>query len=467
MVEINTEMTREAARRLGAIPAGLDQVDSALRSLARLQLDEFGPIRTQYDEVVEESGLLGQLLSLRVAAVELADSGHSTGGSFLMAQQRRVLALLTASLDDEAGRAGTSEDIHDYYLQQALDAAGIDLADWDPGLGLDHNGDIVDKVYEYYGGLYESDPDTFWWAGMAALIGPSFFGGFRDLETFADLFGLTGDVADVAGRIPGFPIVPGPFAPVAEWTAGELENELRWYQVQLLQMQQEIFFDMATAHEAYRSGGMAAIEALFADDSYGYGDETIEAWRQIDEGHTTGDQSLIATGNETLLFREQQFIIDDNYVDMRERPITGDAMTYAMTAIGAPSVPGAQSFPEVFPVEVDVSQYVGSPRSVGIPWIGGVDLPHVGAEGTVTITTPLPDGNIASFDDRWELIQNDTLPTYVDLAANHPEIIQEQLDIPVGDRASDYQFDERIDDIATWLATDWDLDVDVAFEVGG
>lgn len=356
---------------------------------------------------------------------------------------------------------GTATGTRLYYLGKALDEAGIDVTEWDPSKGLDHNQHIVEQVYEYYADLYRRDPDTYWWAGMAALIGPSFYGGFQDLETFADALEMLRRIADAAGIAPGtFPIGQDVLADLTALTAEELQEELRFYQEQLLGMQQEIFFDMAMAHEAYDDGGMAAIELIFEDDHYGIGPETIAAWRQIDLGRRTGNPDLIASGNAALLLREQQAVISNDYDRMRERPVTGEVVTYMMTMIGAPSVPGARGYGDVFPIDFTVSAEVGTPES-----IFGVEVPHVSVGNSTTITTPFPDGNIANFEDRWALIERDTLPVYADLAANHPDVILDELDRGVGERADDYVIQNRLDDILADIA-DWDVESGWSVHVG-
>ncbi len=428
----------------------LGGIDQAARALA--------------DELSEELGLLGDLLETRATAMELADSGYSTGGSYLMSQVAGFAAFLQASLGDGVGSAGSTDQVRDFYLERAFDAAGIDPTEWDPKLGLDANAHIVEAVYEYYADLYLADPEAMWWAGMAAMIGPSFYGGFQDLEAFADL----GDKAQViAGAMSVMPGAAQPAWMTTDFAAGFTEDELRWYQQALLGMQREIFFDMAPAHEAYNHGGMLAIEKLFANDRYQFDGEPVDAWRQIDEGRRTGDVELIRSGNRELLYREQRFIIDNDYQAMRDRSVTGDVVTYMMTAIGAPSVPGAKSFPEVFPLDVDVSQWVGTPREVTvIPWLYSQSVPHVGSEVTVTVTTPLPDGNIAGFDDRWALIEADTLPVYVELAERHPEVVHDVLAVPVAERADDFTFESRWDDVLAHFATEWDADLDVDWGAG-
>ena len=76
--------------------------------------------------------------------------------------------------------------------------------------------------------------------------------------------------------------------------------------------------------------------------------------------------------------------------------------------------------------------------------------------GTVTVTTPLPAGNVANFDDRWALIEKDTLPAYEHLTRDQ---VLQQLQTPVGERSDAYLLRNRIDDIASDLATGWRVDV--------
>jgi hypothetical protein len=94
-------------------------------------------------------------------------------------------------------------------------------------------------------------------------------------------------------------------------------------------------------------------------------------------------------------------------------------------------------------------------------------VPHAGLEATVTVETPLPDGNIAGFDDRWNLIKNDTLPVWVDLAEHHQDDVLDLLDTPVGERASEFETLSRIDELAAWFLRDgWDVELAVRPEAG-
>ena len=105
-------------------------------------------------------------------------------------------------------------------------------------------------------------------------------------------------------------------------------------------------------------------------------------------------------GNRALLFREQHDIIDRYYARMlAHRWPIGPAFTYLLTLIGAPSVPNALSYPQRYPLRVDSR------------------LPQL----AISTYTPLADGNIAIFADRWKLIEADTLPAYLAVLRNEPE----------------------------------------------
>ena len=100
-------------------------------------------------------------------------------------------------------------------------------------------------------------------------------------------------------------------------------------------------------HEAYVADGLPQIEELYRARIIDAA--TLEAWRQIDAGRDC-DPALVDRGNRTLLFREQFDIIDRFYVRMLGYHWPeGPAFTYSLTLAGAPSVPGAHSFPERYP----------------------------------------------------------------------------------------------------------------------
>ena len=258
-------------------------------------------------------------------------------------------------------------------------------------------------------------------------------------------------------------IAPG-LRQLASMSAAQLEAEFRWYEHTFLGMQQEIFLDMGPQHEAYRSDGMAGIKALLDDGKINQ--QAYDAWAKIDEGSRTGSTALVQEGNASLLRREQSEIIRNQYDAMYQRPVTGpgpDVPGHARRAAVGARRAGVRGR---VPLQVSTGVGVG-PKDISvstpdrIPFTD-VRLPHVGyhgdnpLQGPATVTTPLPNGNIAHFDDRWALIEKDTLPAYLNLSRDQ---VLQVLQTPVGERSDQYTFSSRADDIARDLATDWQVDI--------
>ena len=350
--------------------------------------------------------------------------------------------------------------LKNYWDSFALREAGIDGASWDPALGAEHNRATIEKVYRYYGDLYLRRPELEW-AGMANMIGPSFAGGFLDLAMLRKL----------ASRLDSLP--PGARRHLPPGT-GELskmpEAEIRWYETKLLTMQKDIFFDQATMHAAYERGGIDAIDEMVAAVIIAR-PRIVEAWRDINRGRREGNSQLVRLGNTALLRREQYEVIADSYDQMREHGPTGPAVTWAMTLVGAPSIPGAKTYPQVFPLSVTKetpgSERLGIrelldtispfPLSPVVPPVGpSIDNPM---QGSVTVTTPLPDGNISQRAQRWKLITQDTLPAYLHLLDQDPAGARQIIGLPVADRIAHSRLDETWDDTLRRLA-EWEADID-------
>lgn len=384
--------------------------------------------------------------------------GQGSGGPAPRCRRPRQMASTTTrhGLDD--------------YTAQAYENAKIDPGLWAPEGGLDANRETIEAVYEYYAQLYRDHPEM-QWAGMAALIGPSFLAGFMDLDSFADMAGFARQFYDNPPSLPPgitlddvFPPGVGPsMRELASMSAEQIEEEFRYYERTFLRMQREIFLDLAPLHEAWASDGLGGIAALYKNDDIDR--STFEAWQLIDEGQRTGNTDLIRQGNEALLLREQQVVIADEYNQMYSRARTGPAVTYLMTQVGEPSIPGAQGYADVFPwqakFEIDDELYIEAPRK--LPF---VELPRVGmstkGKVTATVTTPFADGNIARCEDRWNLIQKDTLPAYNNLSR---EEVLKVLDTPIGDRADELTTRNRIDGIVHHLLTDWSIQWDAHREI--
>lgn len=338
-----------------------------------------------------------------------------------------------------------------FWIGRAAEDAGIDLSQWDPTLGAEANREIIEAVYTYYGKLYLADEDL-QWAGMANMIGPSFAAGFFDLTMFRR-------IGETAGNLPE-PLrsaLPQGVDSLADLSA----EEMRFYETTFLDMQQQIFFDQGSMHQAYVDGGLPAIEEMLAAGLISQ--ETADGWADVD----SGVPARVAAGNTQFLHREQFEIINDEYRAMYNHSPTGPAMTWAMTLIGTPSIERADGtpangYPDVFPLTIDVE--TPGPENVGTPHsIFGQEIPHVSVDnpvqGEVHVETPFPDGNIADFDDRWALIEQDTLPAYQDLLATNPDRAREIVGSDVGDRIADYRIYRRVDDILGQML-DWQVDFD-------
>jgi hypothetical protein len=304
-------------------------------------------------------------------------------------------------------RAG---ELRERWLERAFAHAGIDRSRWRPNVGVAENRVIIEAVYAYYGRLYAEDP-AFLWAGMASLVGPAFYAGFEDVGAFPDR----------VRRFVSARTLRRGDDPVAE---------LSYYETTFLRMQQKIFEDQALMHEAYLALGLAGVREL---GDVGIVDAAmVRAWEQIG----SGDPDAIDAGNRMLLLREQYQIIDHYYHNMYERHAPeGGAITYLMTLAGEPSLPGARTYPAVFPLTFRM-RLRGSGR-------------------VLSLATPAADGNIAVFGNRWGLITSDTLPAYRRLLATDPGRARTLIETPIAQRVGRYRLLRRLGRLAFNSATGW------------
>lgn len=310
--------------------------------------------------------------------------------------------------------------VKEAWLDRALKSAGIDRATWRPARGFAANRRTVEAVYDYYGKLFV-EHSHLEWAGMASLIGPSFYAGFKDL----------GFLPDTARKM-AVAVFGRPIRRLTEHSVADLG----FYATTFLRMQRKIFEDQATMHEAYLAGGLPKIQELYQLRIIDVA--TLEAWRDIDRGQATNDATLIDRGNRTLLFREQFDIIDRFYLQMlrHDRP-EGALFTYLLTLAGAPSIPGVHSFPERFPLALVAR------------------LPR----GVISVRTPLANGNIAVFANRWKLIEDDTLPKYLAFVRDRADEARKLAGTPVSERAVGQRLLERAGRLIAGALTRWDVDV--------
>ncbi|WP_125777675.1 WXG100 family type VII secretion target [Antribacter gilvus] len=355
------------------------------------------------------------------------------------AQVAALYESLTAS-GAQPGSPGYGDVVSEHWTRVAAGDAGIDYRSWDPTQGAQANRGNIEAVYSYYSQLFLDNPDL-QWAGMAAMIGPSFAAGFLDLAMMRDIAQTVG----AAGTV-----LPPGVGDMLEIVSAMSDAELAFYETTFLEMQKEIFEDQARMHAAYTHGGMNEITRLH--ESGEINRRTLDAWSDID----SGDPERLAAGNTELLRREQLDIIADDYGAMTDRPVTGPAMTYMMTLVGEASIPGTQTYAQFDPLKVTIE--TPGPERLGLPFTPfSVDNP---VQGEIVTTTPLPGGNIADTGERWAYVTADTLPAYQELLASDPDRAAAIVGSDVSDRIDDYRLTnpDRVGRIVERL-TEWDVEV--------
>jgi hypothetical protein len=244
------------------------------------------------------------------------------------------------------------------WTSKALAAAGIDPKDWQPTAGFRRNQQTFTKVYAYYQSLYLAD-DRLKWAAMAKLAGGEVYRGFRDKilpsEKFGEFLASTRSqdkytVIDLVGD-------------AYQLYAATLD-------IRLLQMQKAIFMDLAWQHQAYREGGIKALEA--AHTRRELSDDLLAAWRDIDSRQET----RVNAGNMALLKREQNDVLQGggggtNYYGMIQDIPDDDMIPETMSEEALSPIPGGKPFQEV-----------------------------------------VPGGDITVFKDRWKWLTEDMIPAF-------------------------------------------------------
>lgn len=284
--------------------------------------------------------------------------------------------------------------LYQYWLVDATNKAGIDLRSWDPRAGVEANRANLTRSYRYYEDLQLNHREL-QWAGMGGQVGADFGGGLIDFELMGNLYGLPGLSESARGVIAAVDQAAGPQA-VAQLPRGLMAlaeagsqitpEDLRYIIGMILVMQKNIFSDLMPMHDAYVTEGLPALQEFQAAGLFG--DDIMDAWR----GVASGDYGRIASGNGTLLRREQEWVIRDQWDSVRGyKGSVGEAITYVSGAAGSPSVAGVAPPREFNPVRMQVTMANGQPALV---------------------TMPLPDWNWSEFDSRWDYITTELLPKY-------------------------------------------------------
>lgn len=299
--------------------------------------------------------------------------------------------LATLGPDDKPN--GYGKFLEQYWAESAMREAGIDPHHADPAQGVDYNRQDIYKVYAFYAELYKNDP-RMEWIGMANQVGPTFIAGFEDLAVLHKLADTGQDASDFLADMD-----PARYAALQGlMTLGA--EDLAYYETTFLSMQKQIFTDIGSQHFAFQQGGITEIERMRAAGLVT--EPMAQAWRNIDSvphysnpqdyhGLTTTQQELLHEASYNIADREQNFIIADDYDQIRDRP-SGVVFTEARTVLGTPSIVGADWYHEQFPA---VDPYLDVRRFPAV----GVDSHHA---------------NISVREDRWALIDQETLGAYED-----------------------------------------------------
>jgi len=369
-----------------------------------------------------------------------AVNGDGAGGgglnpALLLDESRLRDALDQARADGVTpSRYGTL--LHQYWLVVSTRNADIDLAAWDPALGVRANQRTFSQVYVNYFRLANQHQD-YWWAGLAGIAGGSFASGFFDLSDIGMVLDVPGihqlgnAVADLLRGTPPELVakVPADIRLLATEGARLSAEDVAWYQTRLMIMQKHIFTDLVPMHEAYAALGMAGIDEMYAA---GVIDADIRtAWQSIDSHTPSGYVDALIRMTD----REQNRVIADQWdVTSVGRGKMGRVLTYVSTVAGKPAVPGVRA-PGVF-----------APATVSADIAGR----------TVSLRTPLPDFDWADRDTRWTYIMGDLAPRHIDMESNRPfaEVV---LGESFWSKLANGRMIARIPDLIADLSTQWQL----------
>ncbi|WP_345229874.1 hypothetical protein [Gordonia polyisoprenivorans] len=218
--------------------------------------------------------------------------------------------------------------LQQYWVLRACSDAGIALPRWNPHTAITGNRATMEKCFSYYAALALENP-RLQWAGMAAMVGPSFVAGLLDLDLAADaltIAQLRGALATVARAV--HPHTTNPdidsLAPAA---ARITTADVRAYEVSVVQMSKHVFFDFAPQLAAYTTSGIGAVIELHRAGLITA--DTLNAWYQIN----SGDAGHATTANAYLEYHEQVHVVGDQWDRARRTgTVIGQALTYLTTA---------------------------------------------------------------------------------------------------------------------------------------
>ncbi|MBL1079951.1 hypothetical protein JK358_36700 [Nocardia sp. 2] len=323
-----------------------------------------------------------------------AENGPGGVNPVLPDDRGALLTLLNQARDEHIAPPRYAALLFQYWLVDATDQAGIDLAGWNPRAGVFANYDNLIRSYTYYENFQLAHREL-QWAGMGGEVGADFGGGLIDFQLAGDVFDFPGIAAAVHGIVTAASAAAGPQV-IDSLPPGLLAldhagrtitpDDVSFLIGLILVMQKNIFSDLMPMHDAYVTGGVPALEEFRAAGLFG--DDIMNAWKDI----ASGDADRVADGNAALLHREQWTIVGSQWDELRAyKGDVGAAVGYLSTVAASPSVAGVEPPRDYHPVRYTYLDSAGAKQ---------------------TLTVPLPDWNWADFDQRWSYINDQLLPKY-------------------------------------------------------
>lgn len=342
----------------------------------------------------------------------LGDKGPG-GVNSALPHDKKTLAKLV----NEARASGQSPTtyaalLYQYRLVQATSEAGIDLKRWNPRNGFPENRPKMIKSYRYYEN-FQLNHRELQWAGMAGLVGSDFGGGIADMNLATDIYSIQG-LQPFAGAIinqvvsafgkKGLALLPAGLKNLATKAGSIQPKHLRWFINQILIMQKAIFTDLMPMHYIYVHEGIKGIDEFY--DAGLIPTEIRDAWYDV----ASGDHDRISTGNAALLRREQFNVVGQLFDDTRNYANgIGEALTFAMTLIGQPSIAGVPPLRNF--KQVTITSKLQNGR-------------------TATLKTPIPDWNWSIFEQRWQYVTTELLPRYKRMVEHQWSTLSATMRVP-------------------------------------
>jgi hypothetical protein len=238
-------------------------------------------------------------------------------------------------------------------VQAEIDTeSGVVIENYLAGNGFLNNRKNIQGVYKFYEKLFVQNTN-FLWAGLAKLAGAPVYGGLSDAQQVSIFWTNVVFLNELETNINA-----------EEALALETNGVafIQTFQQTLIQMNINILNDLAWQFEAYKNGGLAAIQTAYAYGNSGLDQSATNDWGEIDQGIPTGNTASIQDGNEKLLQREQQQVLANGYSQLTAM---SNSVTWAMSEFAKNPVPSGPDF--------------------------------------ITLE---PGGNIANYPDRWNWITN-------------------------------------------------------------